>query len=292
MTAKKTYTLILQNLIVITGLFWSSIAQGQHSQLNQKHQFGIAIGAGIYSTVGKLPLEMEKKGQAGFSLEADYQYNLAPNWGISLGIGYEYAQIQYGKKALENREEYIDLDGESFTFQYHTQNYRETWSMQQINLPVMIEYSGAGKTAFYAKTGIKYSMQLKNEVEMHYSALQTSGYFPQWQLELTEPEFAGFGKFDRFSAAKEIKLHNRWAWIAEAGIKQKLTSKQKLYIGLYLDLGLNDQSKAVDKSQSDLLIYNPEPGNALKPMSLAQTNGKYKSQIKTYALGIKIKYAF
>lgn len=167
-------------------------------------------------------------------------------------VGYQQAKFSVGRGYITNNTDAVDFEGDPFIFKYAAKKYDETWSINQLNIPLTIEYSSLGTTAFYFRTGIQYSVQLKNKVDLQYNNLQTSGYFPQWDVELTEAQFAGFGLFDPLQSSQDIKLDNRWAVVGEIGVKQKLLFNQKLYRGVYFDIGLNDQSKNIPKTESNV----------------------------------------
>lgn len=289
----------LHLLIIAIGFFGCLTSYGQQKRSYrqpyeiQNHRFSVSLGAETYRVMGSLPMGIENNGNHGFNLDLDYQYRFSSSrkWTFGMAVGYEQIQFQLGKESLENRKDYIDFEGETFNFRYFAKEYNEKWEVKQVNIPITIEYNGLGNTAFYFRTGIKYSIQFKNNVQIEYRDLETSGYFEQWDLLLTEPKFAGFGSFEQLNRSKELKLNNRLAWIGEVGIKQKLWYNNSLYMGIYFDIGLNDQAKGIPKSKKDLLHYNPEPGKALNLIGLTETNGAYKTTIKTYGIGLKLRYS-
>ncbi len=286
----------LTHFILVIALLLGVLSYGQYRRpyMPKLHQFGVGVNGGIYNSFGTNSFDLKSKIQGGFGLELDYQYQFSTNkrWRAGFGLSYDYYSIGFEKRDLHNQKEYIDYEEIPFTFKYHAAKYQENWTNQQISIPLTIEYSGKTQTAFYFRTGVKYSLQLSNQMKVSYHNLNTSGYFPLSDLELTQPEFLGFGNFKDFSKTKDIKLDNRLAWIGEIGIKQELLSKHKLYIGFYFDIGLNDQLKGIAKSANDVLIYNPEPNDALHATSFAQVKSEDKLNLKTYSTGVKLRYAF
>lgn len=293
---KNTYKHFSKHLLLlVVGLLFSVTASAQYrSPFHIKnHQLGIGIGGGLHSNTSSLPFGIKNSVNTGFNIELDYQYRFSSSkkWRVGLAISYDQTKFSVKKNNLTNSIGAIDFEGDSFVFNYSAKAYKETWNINQLSIPLTIEYSGLGKTAFYFRTGIKYSLQLKNQTNIEYKNLHSSGYFPQWDVELTEPQFAGFGHFELLSSSEEIKLDDRWAWIAEVGLKQRIDFNQYLYFGFYFDIGLNDQMKNLPELKNDVLNYNPEPGNALQTISVFQTNAKEKTIIRTYSIGLKIRYA-
>jgi|GEM_PF-1530636 len=271
-------------------------AQSNHSRnyLPNYHQFGISVGAGAYTSLGSKPFDLSNEVKAGVSLELDYQYQFSENsrWRVGLGLGYERSSIAFSKDKLMNQHAYVDYEERDFLFTYRAKNYQEKWTMQQVSIPFTLEYSGKTPTAFYFRTGLKYSIQLNSQVDITYEKVETSGYFRQWDVELTQPDFAGFGSFDKLSSSKSLKLANRWAWIGEIGIKHEFRFKKQFYTAVYFDIGLNDQAKNSTKTGADLLQYNPEPNNALLQKSFTELAKNDKAVLKTYGIGLKVRYAF
>ena len=247
---------------------------------------------GPYKNATTLSFGLNNHTNASFNVELDYQYRFSysKKWKLGMEVGYQQAKFSVGRGYITNNTDAVDFEGDPFIFKYAAKKYDETWSINQLNIPLTIEYSSLGTTAFYFRTGIQYSVQLKNKVDLQYNNLQTSGYFPQWDVELTEAQFAGFGLFDPLQSSQDIKLDNRWAVVGEIGVKQKLLFNQKLYRGMNFDIGLNDQSKNIPKTESNVLNYNAEPGNALNVVSVFQTKTTVNSVMRTYSVGIKLRY--
>jgi len=290
---KATYRSAI--LVLVLGSLGAQ-AQPNHRKifLPNYHQLGVSVGAGAYTSLGSKPFDLSNKVKAGVNLELDYQYQFSDNrrWRVGVGVGYERSSIGFSKDKLMNQRAYVDYEEQAFLFSYRAKNYQEKWTMQQVSIPLTLEYSGKTQTAFYFRTGLKYSLQLDSQVDISYEKVETSGYFKQWDLVLTQPEFAGFGSFSTLSSSKNLKLANRWAWIGEIGIKHELRFKQQFYTAVYFDIGLNDQAKNIAKTGDDLLQYNPEPNNALLQKSFTELAKKDKAVLKTYGIGLKVRYAF
>lgn len=284
-------------LLLVIGLLLSFHVSAQYSRRPyhiKDHQLGVGLGGGLYTNRGSIPFGFYDYGNVSFDVEFNYQYRFSynKNWKVGIAIGYEQTKFAVGRGNITDNTGAVDFEGDPFIFKYYAKKYKETWNINQLNIPLTIEYSTSGEVAFYFRTGIKYSIQLKNKTDLEYSNLETSGYFPQWDVELIEPRFAGFGSFEQLKSSEEIKLDNRWAWVGEFGVKQKLLFSQQLYIGLYFDIGLNDQAKNISKTKRNVLNYRAEPGNALHAVSVFQTETKDKTVIKTYGLGVKLRYSF
>ena len=64
-----------------------------------------------------------------------------------------------------------------------------------MNTLIKLQYKNSGTIRFYTTAGIKAGIVLSTKYQSSASSLETSGYYSQYDIELTSPEFAGFGEF-------------------------------------------------------------------------------------------------
>lgn len=233
----------------------------------------------------------------GFNIGVSYGQYLSKNFSVQLEPSfsqyYTLSKISNFKGSLET----VDRDNDAFILRYQGKHLKDKVTMKQLNIPIMLQYETAGESVrFFVKSGVSYSLQLEDAVSRSkLSSLTTSGYYPEYGLELQEPAFVGFGSFEGMTQKNEIELKNRWAYVAEIGVKQLLSDKSSLYVGMYFDIGLNNLSKDVGASNKDvsssLIGYDRNLDNPLLINSSLQ-NASEKITYKNYNLGIKVKYAF
>ncbi|MBZ9629514.1 hypothetical protein LB465_01885 [Salegentibacter sp. LM13S] len=148
-----------------------------------------------------------------------------------------------------------DAEADEFEFRYSADNFSENQEVYFLNIPLQIQYESSGMTRFYAAAGVKAGLVLTSEYQSSIASLETSGYYPQYGVELTDSEFAGFGEFDQVSNSKsDLDLRTNFVAYLESGVKLMLENRQSLYMGLFLDYGLNDIKP--DGSQGRLIDYN------------------------------------
>ena len=167
-----------------------------------------------------------------------------------------------------------------------------------LNIPLRIQWETIGKsTNLFASTGIQIGLPLYANYKGTAYGLKTSGYFPQWNAELTSPTFMGFGNWGTQQSSKEkLKLKPSYSFLFELGFKQQLQAMRYFYVSAYVELGLNDLAKKSD-SQQALIGYNTEKPTAFNYSSVIysspQADGNnYAQKITTQGFGIKMRYAF
>jgi hypothetical protein len=254
----------------------------------KKHEFSIAAG-GMFSHIDYEIKDGNLDHGNGLSLGLRYSYYLNENW--SLGLGAEYQSFNSTAKLDLASGNYMatDSEGETFEFRYNADNLIEKQSLKFINIPLNLQYEGADYPSFYASVGAKIGFSLKSTYETSIENLSTSGYYPQYDVELFDPRFAGFGNFGSISTGKQdIDLNVSYLATFEAGIKQFEDEGNTIYIGLYFDYGLND---ILNKDSNKQIVEYPQnlPVN-FKYNSILQSS--YTDNVKIIAYGAKVRYAF
>lgn len=279
--------------VYIALIFLLSSSYSLYAQFNRyyfkKHEVGVLLKAGLLQNYGNLPdpISPEFKGNVAFGIQYDYYLN--HKW--SLGIGGQYAKqtSDFIASNLKGQNQQTDFENENFIFSYDAKKYKEEWKVSQLNIPLTVNYVGNGETALYVRTGIQYSLIMSSKATLTWNNLQTSGYFPQYNLLLDEALlYAGFDFQDQVQYKPDLKLKDRWAWIGEIGLKYNIKENQNLYIGLYFDLGLNNQKPEVIENKEELIAYQPIKDDALLYNSIQESS---KAVFKNYNFGIQLRYA-
>ncbi|MBZ9729945.1 YesU family protein [Salegentibacter sp. JZCK2] len=148
-----------------------------------------------------------------------------------------------------------DPEGEEFVFRCQADDFSENQEVYFLNIPLQIEYESPGMIRFYAAAGVKAGSVVDSKYKSRTTSLENSGYYPQYDVELTDPEFAGFGEISVVNSVKsDLNLKTNFVAHLESGAKLMLENSLSLYIGAFLDYGLNDIKS--DVSQDRLIDYN------------------------------------
>ena len=251
---------------------------------------------GAFSKLDYEVLQDKNDMENGLSIGAGYSYYLSENWSIGTSAELQYMESSASLAAVEDAYTSVDTEGEEFEFRYRLEEFRENQYVYFLNLPVKVQYETGDIIRFYAAAGAKLGLVLQSEYDAEASAFTTSGYYPQYDAELNDPHFAGFGDFGAMNTSKkELDLQTNLVLNLETGVKFMLENDQALYMGLFVDYGLKDIKPEVD--QANLIAYNTEdPMNFMNSSLLTSVKNTeatpYVNEVKTLAFGLKIQYAF
>jgi hypothetical protein len=231
----------------------------------------------------------------GYSFGAGYAYYLSEKWSIGTGAELQYFEGSAYVFSLEDAYTTPDMEGEEFEFRYQLKDYRENQYAYYLNIPLKIQYETGNNIRFYAAAGAKVGFEMQSDYEVSTSSLTTSGYYAQYDAELSVPKFAGFGDFGSVSTQKsKLGLVTNWVLNVETGVKFMLENDRAFYMGLFVDYGLKDIQP--EENQDNLLTYHTEDpmnfmhGSLLSSMNKT-SNNNYVDEVKTMAFGLKIQYA-
>jgi len=232
----------------------------------------------------------------GFNVGVGYGQYLNKNFSIHIEPSYSQYYTQSRMESFDGNLKAVDRDNDAFILRYKGGQMKEKVTLKQLNIPLMLQYETAGEyVRFFVKSGVSYSLHLEDAVaRTKMGSLSTSGYYSEYDIELHGPHFVGFGDFSGTTKNNEIELKNRWAYVAEIGVKQLMSDKSSLYVGMYFDIGLNNLAKEAttkEGASTSLVGYDRDLENPLIINSNLQSS-LGKMTYKNYNLGIKLKYSF
>lgn len=268
-------------IVAFLGLSLSSYGQ------ERKHEFSFVLGGVSSFMQYDLPAGKLTPGN-GFSAGIRYSYYL--NQGLSVGIGAEY-QLYKSTASFESVSgQYAtnDIEDESFMFKYRATDLREEQKLAYINIPIAIQFETQGTTKLYLAAGAKIGFAASGSYEAKIDNLTTTGYYPQYNIELPAPAFAGFASADNVKENKQ-DLDTKISYSAtfETGVKQLIGKKSAVYLGAYFDYGLNN---IYDKKDQNIIQYNSE----IVPVKLQYNtvlNAANTNKMTLVSYGLKLRYA-
>lgn len=254
----------------------------------KKHEFSVAIG-GPFSYLDYQVTQGDIVPGNGINAGLRYSYYL--NEGLSVGLGIEYQSYNSDVKFQQLSGAYAETDSENETFQfrYKAENLREEQNLGYINIPIGIQFETPGTTKFYISGGAKLGFSVNGNYETTIQNLTTSGYYPQYNVELFDPSFAGFGSTDNVKISKQnLNTKISYSTTIETGLKQLIGKRNSIYIGVYLDYGLNN---IYDKKESNmnLVQYNPDIPVKFQYNSILDSQDTDDFTLVSY--GIKLRFA-
>lgn len=252
----------------------------------KKQEFSVSLGGPFSFLNYNHSLEVV----AGNGFNAGLRYSYYLNRGLSIGLGVEYqtysSTAKYG--SITGQYNTVDAESESFQFRYKATNLREKQNVGYLNIPIGIQFETDGTSKLYLGAGAKIGFSVNGTYETTMQNLTTSGYYPQYNVELFAPAFAGFASTNDIKAGKQdLKTDISYSITAETGFKQLIGKNKSIYIGVYLDYGLNN---IYDRDSSKNLVqYNPEIPVNFGYNSVLDSPGSDDVQLLSY--GLKLRYA-
>ena len=151
-------------------------------------------------------------------------------------------------------------------------------------IPLMLQHQSVGKTIYYGAVGGKVGIPFAANT-LQRGRITSIGYYPILEVTYDNlPEY-GFVNNQPFPKDKyDIEMNTVFMLSAEIGIKRQLVNKMSLYLGLYLDYGLNDVLKRQPDAgnPANIVVYQPDtPANFAYNTAL----NSYAQQMKPFAVG-------
>lgn len=224
-----------RKIVLGLGLLLSVLLQAQYSE----QYLHLNVGGGMHELSYKTANGTQKSA-AGFTLNTAYSYFFAPNWGLQTGIGIQ----SFGASSTMNfTTEMPDTDSEGDTYQLMTyyRNWQESQRAFMLNIPLAVQfrYPINEKIKMLASVGANISMPISAIFKTNGGEIQTAGNYPQWHLELTDIPAEGFTTTTQQYSGK-LSLKTVYMGNIDVGMLYKMSEKMDLYVGTYLNYGLNN----------------------------------------------------
>jgi len=221
---------------------------------------------------------------------------LNDNWSIHSGIGVSYIQTRNSFDNYSDVENTTDLEGEPFEFRYALTNYSEKQQSMLLSIPISVQYESSGsQTRFYTKLGASANFFLGSTSTGSASDLTTSGFYERFNGELTAPRFAGFGQFNDIEfSQQDADISNSYNLFLELGIKEQIVPNHWLYVGVFVEYGLNDLS---NNNGSSLVQYNQNQpmdfiNNSVINAANQATGNAFFDKMNLTMAGVRLYYDF
>ena len=254
----------------------------------QAGEFSAFIGGGLshlkYSPGASSP-------KAGASAGLGYRYYFSPQWSIGSGAGLQLYNSRINLNQLSGSSPARDAEGSPFEFRYNAANYRESQTAFYLAVPLNVQFeTAASETAWYIHMGGKVAYPVRARYQAEIPGLATTGYYPEWNVELAAPAFMGFGQWQNVGSPKrELKTKTAFLLTAETGIKRK--GSRLAYIGVYADYGLNNILKAGDRSAVIRYLTDSPSQFSYRSVttSLNGDGNPWAEKLNLFSLGIKLR---
>ena len=253
------------------------------------HEFSINAGGGL-STLSYKPVV--GKFASGFGGEAGlgYHFFFAPKLSIGTGVNLALYNSEATLDAYSNTiVAHTLMVGADFEFKYAMTNYKENISVMMLTIPLMVQYQTNGEIGLYVAGGGKIGLPLNANYTTSIETLKTDAHFSD--ITVTVDDLSDYGLSNDYNGVDQktdMKLNPSFMLSAEAGAKLRLGDDMSLYMGAYIDYGLNDMKK--DKPAS-LLGYSHATSypSGFEYNSMANS---LSEKINSFAVGLKFRLSF
>lgn len=285
----KFYKMKIQNnpitsilSMALTGL-WVLCGTTAQAQQAERNEVALTLGS-VFSSLNYDIPQTDINYGLGINAGIAYTYMFSNNFGVTTGAEFQSFGAESKTESLSGAYETIDYEDESFEFRYLMTEIKEEQRMGFINIPLLLAYENK-EYGFYVKAGAKVGFSVYNKFTTNYN-LSTSGFYEQYNGELFDPQFMGFGEFGRVSGSNtDIDTKTNVMASIEFGLKQPIAG-ENLYVGLFFDYGLTN-IKGNEQHPVEYALNNQ--GAYFKNHSVI--NSAQNDKLNILAFGIKVRYS-
>ena len=239
--------------ILALGFFCCAMLQAQEKKQQYLH---LTVGGGLHNLSYDLQ-NGTQSGRFGNSINAGYSYFFTQHWGLQSGLGLQWFNARSTINYLSATPQ-VDIDGESLEFRANYNNWQEKQRALFLNIPLTLQYRHAlgGRVSLQGSAGGQISIPVSSSYKTTGGSITTTGYYSRLNAELSDlPEY-GFGTITNSYNGK-LSLRPAYMAIADLGGLYTLSPKVDLYLGAYINYGLNNALKADTKEIYQLDgVYN------------------------------------
>jgi len=246
------------------------------------HYFYLNAGSGFHNLSYGLK-DGSEKGGLGYSFNGGYSYFLNNHLGLQTGLGLRtirpLATLNYNTVTP-----LVDDDGENNDFRTNYSNWKEKQQLLFLDIPLGLQYRFGSneKLRFLASAGMKVSFPLKTKYQTDGGNIVTSGYYSQWNVELKDMPRHGFTTITDLPKGN-VSIKPSYGGFAELGALYRLSDRLDLYVGGYLDYGLNNVARSSDKP-----LYQPDGVYN----GVLASNQKDRAKLISFGLKLGVQWHF
>jgi outer membrane protein OmpA-like peptidoglycan-associated protein len=205
----------------------------------------------------------------GGSIELTYSFRLGSSWnllsGFTGGLYRTQASLPDGIAFMSYQ---VDDAGSAFLYSIKTTGYEETQQFYAAGIPLLLQYHTTGRgVQWYFIGGGKALIPFSSSITVSAKQLALSGYYPDFNIEVTDLPQHGFGTITNWRTSATTNLKPTAALSAATGVSFSLSRGTRLYAGVYAEYGLTDLKGKKDSmplvSYSSTGITAVEAGSVL-----------------------------
>jgi OOP family OmpA-OmpF porin len=241
-----------RHIIIALGFLFCSMLQAQEKQ----QYLHLTVGGGLHNLSYDLQ-NGTQSGRFGNTINAGYSYFFNQHWGIQSGLGLQWFNARSTINYLSATPQ-VDIDGETFEFRANYNHWQEKQQALFLDIPLNLQYRHAlsKKISLQGSAGGKISIPISSSFTSTGGSITTTGYYSRLNAELSDlPEYGFTTTTDSYNG--KLSLRPSYMAIADLGGLYTLSPKVDLYVGAYINYGLNNALKAETKEMYQLDgVYN------------------------------------
>lgn len=252
-------------------------------------ELGIELSGGLQGTQYQL-----QNGQVsqlpGGSLGLSYSFRLGQNWNLITGIsgGIYRTQAKLGDSAVFTSSQ-VDDEGSAFQYQVKAIDYQETQQFIAASLPLLLQYHTTGQgTRWYINVGGRALFPLNASIRQSAQELSLSGYYPDYNIQVSDVPQHGFGSVHNWSSSQTVTLKPAAVLSAATGVSFRLSPDARLYTGVYLDYGLTALKSGGDSLP--FVAYNSGGVSQVHANSVLRMPGAGQMTLLSFGLQFRISF--
>lgn len=265
--------------VVLSTLFAHSRAQELGIELNgglQGMQYTLQNG-----TVQQLP--------AG-SLGLTYGFRLGRHLHLLTGLsgGIYRTRASLGDSVVYNSGQ-VDDAGSAFLYNVKATGYKETQEFIAAGVPLLLQYqTGGSRTRWYFDVGGRALFPLTASIHQSARQLSLSGYYPDYNIEVSNLPQHGFGTYTNWTSTQTVALKPAAILTVSTGISFRLSRGSRFYSGVYLDYGLTTLKSANDSMP--LVTYNAAGGSQVQANSVLKMPVSGQTTLLSYGVQLRVSF--
>jgi len=252
-------------------------------------EFGVELNGGWQGMRYSLQNGQSRTQPAG-SLGLNYVFPLNSSIGLLTGIScglYRTRAVLQDGEAFTTGE--VDNSGSAFEYKEKFTGYEEAQRFFAASIPLLLQYRSSGTgLQWYFDGGAKVFVPFSTSVQASAKQLELSGYYPDFNIEVSDLPQHGFGTINSWKGNATAKLRSAVALSIAGGVRLDLSPGKCLYAGVYVDYGLTGLKGKNDSMP--LVSYSSTGVTGIQAGSVLNSRGI--GRVSLMAIGIQLRLGF